>query len=318
MAKPRKPKAKAASVVPTTKAPEVETLAAELIERQHHGLRNAVIKYGFTSKKSKRFGRVVLVREEVQTLTERKVCFLVIVSKLYWDAYEKTPIRREAALDELLCSMSYDGMTPRIEKHDFKGYRANILRYGVQTDELAEAFRGCQLTLPAMADIEAELAPPPRCNDCGEPVDGDRISLSGAPLCDACFKFMSGLLDPDSSTADDEGQHCEGGCGRFLRAGALQEQPDAKLLCWRCRETLGTDADEGGAEEFAGEAPLAYGTSVTLSYGDKSVTMTGEQFAKSTDAIADMSPDEIAAFAGVEVPGVDFTEHATATAGAAQ
>jgi len=38
MAKPRKPKAKAASVVPTIKAPEVEALAKELIESQLAGM----------------------------------------------------------------------------------------------------------------------------------------------------------------------------------------------------------------------------------------------------------------------------------------
>lgn len=242
MAKP-KPKPKAARVVPTTKAPEVETLAAELIERQHHGLRNAVIKYGFTSKKSKRFGRVVLVREEVQTLTERKVCFLVIVSKLYWDAYEKTPIRREAALDELLCSMSYDGMTPRVEKPDCKGYRANILRYGLQTDELAMAFKGCQLVLPAMAEIERELAAPPRCDDCGDPASTGRQGEGGVPLCEACWKFRQDCADETNSNADDDGAHCEG-CGSWGLESRLTEMADARLLCYKCREAVGVDADE--------------------------------------------------------------------------
>jgi len=312
MTKPRKPKAKPQSVVPTTKAPEVEELAAELIERQHHGLRNAVIKYGFTAKKSRRFGRVVLVREEVQTLTECKVCFLVIVSKLYWDAYEKTPIRREAALDELLCSMSYDGMTPRIEKVDFKGYRANILRYGVQTDELAEAFRGCQLTLPNVEDVERELAEPERCDDCGEPSNG-RQGEGGVPLCEDCWRFRNDCADESNSNADDMGAHCEG-CNSWGREGRLVEMADSRLLCHKCREAA--TASDGESDEVGDEAPLVDGTSVTLSYGDKSVTMTGEEFAKSTDALVDMSSDEIAAFAGVDVPGVDFTEHATA--GAAQ
>jgi hypothetical protein len=315
MANPRKPKAKPQSAVPTTKAPEVEALAADLIERQHHGLKGAVIKYGFTSKKGKRFGRVVLVREEVQTLTERKVCFLVIVSKLYWDAYEKTPIRREAALDELLCSMSYDGMTPRIEKIDFKGYRKNILRYGVQTDELANAFRGCQLTLPNVEDVERELAPPPRCNDCGDPASTGRQGDGGVPLCEACWKFRQDCADETNSNADDDGAHCDG-CGSWGLESRLTEMAGARLLCYKCRETLGTDADEAteDADATGGESPLA-GMTVTMLADGEAVEMTGEQFEAATDRIANMSPDEIAAFTGgVDVPGVDFTEHATAGA----
>ncbi len=305
MAKPRKTKPKAASVVPTTKAPEVEALAKDLIERQHHGLRGAVIKYGFSTKKSKRFGRVVLVREEVQTLTERKVCFLVIVSKLYWDAYEKTPIHREAALDELLCSMSYDGMTPRLEKPDFKGYRANILRYGVQTEELANAFRGCQLTLPNVEAVERELAeptPPPRCDDCGEPSNG-RQGEGGVPLCEDCWRFRKDCADETNSNVDDEGAHCEG-CNSWGLESRLVEQPDARLLCWKCRET----ADESAAAT-GDEHPLT-GTTITMLVGDTTVEMTGEQFSASVDAIADQFADD--------VPGVDFTEHAAAVGGGAE
>ena len=306
--RPGKPKA----VIPTEKAPEVEALAADLIERYHPGLKTAVIRYGFTAKKSKLWGKVVLVREEAQTLLERKVAFMVIVRKAAWEASDQG--RREAALDELLCSMSYDGMVPRIEKPDFKGFRANILRYGVQTDELADAFRGCQLILPGTDEIERELAPAPLCDDCGDPADAEAV-FEGRVLCPVCWKWRHDALDPESSNADDDGAHCEG-CGSWGREGRLTEMADARLLCWKCAEAVGTDADEGDADEVAGEAPLADGTSVTLSYGDKSVTMTGEQFAKSAEAIADMSSDEIAAFAGVDVLGVDFTEHATA--GAAQ
>lgn len=305
MAKPRKPKAKPASVVPTTKAPEVEALAADLIERHHHGLRAAVVKYGFTTKKSgKRFGRVVLVREEHQTLMERKVCFLVIVSKLYWDAYEKTPIRREAALDELLCSMSYDGMTPRIEKIDFKGYRKNILRYGVQTDELAEAFKGFQLTLPNVEDVERELAepePPARCRDCGELTDGTRTGQEGEALCEACYQFMAGLLVPERSNGDDAGQHCEGGCGKFLRAEALQEVGD-RWMCWACREEAADESaaanGEPSVQELDAEAASGRQPSGLLLFGR---------------APGDIGPDELDA-----MQGVDFTEHAAAVGGGAE
>jgi len=304
MAKPRKSKPKAASVVPTTKAPDVEALARDLIERHFHGLKGAVIKYGFTSKKGKRFGRVMLIREEVQTLTERKVCFLVIISKLYWDAYEKAPIRREAALDELLCGMSYDGMTPRLEKHDFKGYRANILRYGVQTDELAEAFKGCQLTLPAMADIEAELAAPPRCDDCGEPADTGRQGEGGVPLCDACWKFRKDCADETNSNVDDDGAHCEG-CGSWGLESRLQEMADAKLLCWKCREAVGADTDD-----VADDEPDVQELDIASVVGDSNNKIGG--LLLFGNAPGDIGPAELEA-----LQGVDFTEHA-ATVGAAQ
>jgi len=314
MAKSRKTKPKAASVVPTTKAPEVEALAADLIERHHHGLKSAVVKYGFTAKKGKRFGRVMLVREEQQTLLERKVGFLVIVSKLYWDAYEKAPVRREAALDELLCSMSYDGMTPRIEKPDFKGYRANILRYGAQTDELAEAFKGCQLTLPNVDEIERELAPPPRCNDCGDLAHG-RQGEGGVPLCEACWRFRKDCADETSSNADDLGAHCEG-CAKFLRAETLVAVGD-HLLCWAC---AAEDAADEAAAARGDESPMA-GTTITLESGGRSVTLTGEQFDEATERLTQMAPDELAEFAGVETDGdpalvgVDFTQHAAAGGG---
>jgi hypothetical protein len=244
--KPKKPK----SVVPTEKAPEVEALAADLIERYHPGLKAAVVKYGFTAKRGKTFGRVRLVPEEAQTLLERKVGFMVVVSKAHWDRYDAD--RREAAVDELLCSMSYDGMVPRLEKPDFKGFRANILRFGVQTEDLSHAFRGCQLILPLQEAIDAELAPAPPCDDCGDPADKLMI-VDGHALCPTCYKWRQDAADPDRSNADDEGAHCEQ-CNSWGREGRLEEQPDARLLCWKCRAAdEPADADVSLTMTFEGQ-----------------------------------------------------------------
>lgn len=268
-------------IVPTEKAPEVEALAADLIERYHPGLKSAVVKYGFTAKKGKTWGKVVLVREEAQTLLERKVSFMVVVRKAAWEASDEK--RREAALDELLCSMSYDGMQPRIEKPDFKGFRANILRFGARTDEMERAFRGCQLILPGVDEIEAELAPAPPCDDCGDPADKDMIH-EGKALCPVCHRWRQESADPGRSNADDEGAHCEG-CNSWGRAGRLIEQSDGRSLCWKCVAT--TDAD----------------VSVTLTSGGQSVTTTASKL----DRIPNMTQDELG-----DLPGVDFTEHETA------
>lgn len=268
-------------IVPTEKAPEVEALAADLIERYHPGLKSAVVKYGFTAKKGKTWGKVVLVREEAQTLLERKVSFMVIVNKSHWDRSDES--RREAALDELLCSMSYDGMQPRIEKPDFKGFRANILRFGARTDEMERAFRGCQLILPGVDEIEAELAPAPPCDDCGDPADKDMIH-EGKALCPVCYRWRQESADPGRSNANDDGAHCEG-CNSWGRAGRLVEQPDARLLCWKCATT--TDSD----------------VSVTLTSGGQSVTTTASKL----DRLPNMTQDELG-----DLPGVDFTEHETA------
>jgi hypothetical protein len=268
-------------IVPTEKAPEVEALAADLIERYHPGLKSAVVKYGFTAKKGKTWGKVVLVREEAQTLLERKVSFMVVVRKAAWEASDEK--RREAALDELLCSMSYDGMQPRIEKPDFKGFRANILRFGARTDELEHAFRGCQLILPHIDAIESELAAPPQCDDCGDPADEEAV-LDGRALCPVCYRWRQESADPGRSNADDEGAHCEG-CNSWGRAGRLVEQPDARLLCWKCAAT--TDSD----------------VSVTLTSGGQSVTTTASKL----DRLPNMTQDELG-----DLPGVDFTEHETA------
>jgi hypothetical protein len=275
-------------IVPTEKAPEVEALAADLIERYHPGLKSAVVKYGFTARKGKAWGKVVLVREEAQTLMERKISFLVIVNKAHWDRSDES--RREAALDELLCSMSYDGMQPRIEKPDFKGYRANILRFGPRTDEMERAFRGCQLILPGVDEIEAELAPAPPCDDCGDPADKDMIH-EGKSLCPVCYKWRQDSADPGRSNADDEGAHCEG-CNSWGRAGRLEEM-DGRMLCWKCREA----ADE----QAAADADV----SVTITADGKSVETT----VGALDQLANMTPEELA-----DLPGVDFTQHAAEVA----
>jgi hypothetical protein len=275
-------------IVPTEKAPEVEALAADLIERYHPGLKSAVVKYGFTAKKGKTWGKVVLVREEAQTLLERKVSFMVVVRKAAWEASDEK--RREAALDELLCSMSYDGMQPRIEKPDFKGFRANILRFGARTDELEHAFRGCQLILPHIDAIESELAAPPQCDDCGDPADEEAV-LDGRALCPVCYRWRQESADPGRSNADDEGAHCEG-CNSWGRAGRLEEM-DGRMLCWKCREA----ADE----QAAADADV----SVTITADGKSVETT----VGALDQLANMTPEELA-----DLPGVDFTQHAAGVA----
>lgn len=297
-------------VVPTEKAPEVEALAADLIQRYHPGLRSAVVKYGFTAKKSKVFGKVVLVREEAQTLLERKVAFMLVVNKAIWDRYDEG--RREAAVDELLCSMSYDGMQARVEKPDFKGYRANILRFGVRTEDLEHAFRGCQLILPGIEDIELELAPPEKCDDCGDPADKDMLH-DGKALCPVCYRWRQESADPGRSNADDEGAHCEG-CGSWGREGRLIEQPDGRLLCWRCVDGgVGEQSFAAGAEGVAMAHALnklregmGAGTSVTLSFGDQSVTMDGAAFDRATGRLSQMSDDELRELTGGhDEPGAD-------------
>lgn len=280
MAKPKFRTKQPKKVVPTEKAPEVEALAQDLIERYHSKLGDAKIAYGFTAKKSKLFGKVVLVREEAQTLLERKISFMVIVRKAAWEASDQG--RREAALDELLCSMSYDGMQPRIEKPDFRGFRANILRFGVRTDELEHAFRGCQLILPGTDEIEAELAPAPVCEACGDPATGDHVRpIDDKPLCDTCWTWLMGENDPGRSNADDEGAHCEQ-CNSWGREGRLEET-DGRMLCWKCAATPTAEAGDDGLDaemanavnklrEGAGE-----GTTLTLSVPStgQSVTLTG-------------------------------------------
>jgi hypothetical protein len=135
---------------PTRKAPEVQALAETLIAADHPSLATAGIRYGFAAGKGpRRFGKVVLVPEVAQRLLERNVHFLVIVSKSYWDTYR--PEERSQALDELLCGCSYDAMKARLEKPDFKGYRANLLRYGTENNaNLRDAFHDIQLVLPEM------------------------------------------------------------------------------------------------------------------------------------------------------------------------
>lgn len=153
MQKPRVPKEKKPII--TTKAPEVAALAQELIEKDHRDLLDLAgpgIKYGFIGegKRQKRFGKAIKISEEARTLLERPGSqALVVVSPAHWKRY--SDLERRQALDEILCSISFDGKILRIEKPDFKGYRANILRYGVEShEELAVAFKGCQLTLPDM------------------------------------------------------------------------------------------------------------------------------------------------------------------------
>lgn len=299
------------------KSPDVQEMAEDLIERYHHKLRSAKIAWGFSTRPAKLFGNVIRVPEAFRVLAERGTHFLVVVNKGRWDGLNHR--ERQAAVDELLCSMSFDEMTPRIEAPDFRGYRANILRFGATTADLERAFRGCQLTLPGTEDVERELAPPPECDACGDPaVGGHKRTVDDAPLCEACWKWLMGENDPDSSNADDEGAHCEG-CGAWGREGRLREQADCRLLCWKCERANAAGEGSEPAAEFPGdESPLA-GMTVTMFADGKSVEMTGEQFESGLDRIASMTPEEIAAFADGDVPGVDFTEHETdpATAGVA-
>jgi hypothetical protein len=263
------------------KSPDVQEMAEDLIERYHHKLRSAKIGYGFSTRTSKRFGNVVKVPDAFRVLAERGTHFLVVVNKARWDGHNQR--ERQAAVDELLCSMSFDEMTPRIEAPDFRGYRANILRFGARTDELEHAFRGCQLILPGVDEIEAELAPAPPCDDCGDPADKDMIH-EGKALCPVCHRWRQESADPGRSNADDEGAHCEG-CNSWGREGRLIEQSDGRSLCWKCVAT--TDAD----------------VSVTLTSGGQSVTTTASKL----DRLPNMTQDELG-----DLPGVDFTEHETA------
>ncbi len=306
--KPKEPKAGAGVI----KAPDVEAVAVDLIERYHHGLRGAKIAWGFSTRPSPRFGRVIKVPEAFRVLAERSTHFLVTVTKSTWDNLPDHA--RQAAVDELLCSMSFDGMTPRTEAPDFRGYRANLLRFGAATAELQDAFRGCQLTLPLQEDIDRELAPPQRCADCGDLAHG-RQGEGGVPLCEACWRFRKDCADETSSNADDLGAHCEG-CAKFLRAETLVAVGD-HLLCWAC---AAEDAADEAAAARGDESPMA-GTTITLESGGRSVTLTGEQFDEATERLTQMAPDELAEFAGVETDGdpalvgVDFTQHAAAGGG---
>jgi hypothetical protein len=152
MARPKAPPKEKKPIV-TTKAPAVEELATQIIAESHPSLEKAGIKYGFygEGKKQKRFGRARAIPETTRTLLERPgVQFEVVISPGHWNRYNEH--QRRQGLDEVLCSMSFDGKVARIEKPDFKGYRANILRYGVEGhEELEDAFRNIQLILPEMS-----------------------------------------------------------------------------------------------------------------------------------------------------------------------
>lgn len=144
-------------LVTPTKAPEVEALAKDLIERDHHSLRDAGIRYGFygADQRRKTFGKAKKIPIEERVLLERpNVQATVMVSPGHWRKYSEE--RRKQALDELLCSVSFDGKELRIEKPDFKGFRANLMRYfPLVSDENEEAFRGAQLSFSGLGDFQA-------------------------------------------------------------------------------------------------------------------------------------------------------------------
>lgn len=156
MARPKAPPKEKKPIV-TTKAPEVEALARELIAQDHPTLADAGIKYGFIGegKRQKEFGKVVLVPEPLRTLLERpNVQFVLVVSPAHWKRMDD--MQRRQALDALLCAISFDGKMPRREKPDATIFRANIMRYKGQGEALEEVFRGIQLILPEMAAADAE------------------------------------------------------------------------------------------------------------------------------------------------------------------
>ena len=143
----------------TTKAPDVEALAKDLIERFFPTLVGSGIVYGFfgEGKKQKKFGVAKAFDEPTRTLLSKPgTVARIIVSPSHWRRFNER--QREQALHELLCSVSYDGQVVRIEKPDFKGFRANILHFGVEgNEELEFAFRNIQLILPGTTD-EIELS----------------------------------------------------------------------------------------------------------------------------------------------------------------
>ena len=184
MARPRAPKKEPKPIV-TTKAPAVEELAKELIEKDHPSLKLAGIVYGFfgEGKKLKSFGKVRAIPETTRTLLSKPgTQFEVIVSPDRWNRFSEQ--QRRQALDALLCSMSYDGKVARIEKPDFKGYRANILRYAQEGlagyEEFAESFRGIQLTLPEINTADADVSPVPATVDpeTGEYIEQPSVTIT--------------------------------------------------------------------------------------------------------------------------------------------
>jgi hypothetical protein len=181
MARPKGPPKEKKPVV-TTKAPAVEELAKGLIEKHHPSLKLAGIRYGFygEGKKMKRFGKAAVVPEPMRVLLERpNIQFEVLVAPGLWNKYDE--LRRSQMLDEILCSMSFDGKVARIEKPDFKGYRANILRYGVEGhEELEPAFRNIQLILPV--------------GDVPDNVDMATGEITDAPVASAALDKAMGEL----------------------------------------------------------------------------------------------------------------------------
>jgi hypothetical protein len=160
MARPKAPPKEKKPII-TTKAPDVEALARELIEADHIGLKDAGIKCGFfgDGKKQKDFGRVVLVPEPLRVLLERpNVQFVLVVSPAHWNRMDD--MQRRQALDALLCGISFDGKMPRREKPDAAIYRANIMRYKGRGEALEQVFRGIQLTLPEINSVDAVAAVP--------------------------------------------------------------------------------------------------------------------------------------------------------------
>jgi hypothetical protein len=199
MAKPRAPKKEPKPIV-TTKAPDVEALAKDLIETDHPSLKIAGIVYGFfgEGKKQKRFAKARAIPETTRTLLSKPgTQFEVIVSPGHWGRYNEH--QRRQALDEVLCSMSYDGKVARIEKPDFRGYRANILRYGVEgNEELEESFRDIQLTLPVRFSGEVEPVPANVDPETGEIIEAGTTGDGEAPSVTLSMGDTTAVLTPET------------------------------------------------------------------------------------------------------------------------
>jgi hypothetical protein len=200
MARPKAPPKEKKPIVTTKAPPEVEALAKELIEADHPSLKDAGIVYGFfgEGKKMKRFGKAEVIREHVRTLLSRPgTQFNILISPDRWRSYNDH--QRRQHMDELLCSLSYDGKVARVEKPDCSLFRANVLHYGVEGHEKLEAtFRNIQLTLPELLAGEVESVPANVDPETGEIMDAGTTGDGEAPSVTLSMGGTTAVLTPET------------------------------------------------------------------------------------------------------------------------
>lgn len=206
MAKPSKPKKVSYQLIPAQSetGKPIYRMLREIVEADHEELRDANIVLGWcTAWRPDVDGNEILGQTKRASDLDRELAaydFIILLNRPLWLDDRLDEHKRRAILDGLVCYADV-----KLDKHlepvvdergrkvyrkrreDFRGFRSNVDRYGIYSDQLAALAKSLAASRPQRLAKQAELMVA-ECTECGGSTYRD-VSVGGVSRVVRCRCF---------------------------------------------------------------------------------------------------------------------------------